>query len=150
MEFANDAQEDCYNKILPWMQEMFGEYLIVNEEQPEFGVMVGSAFAQTAIHPFQDDVMICTRAYVVRGADLNYSLLDFLLRETHNVLFGAFGIDPGGDIFFQHSILGSTCDSPELHGSVMAVALLADRYDDEIVKNWGGERALDQARHGSL
>ena len=147
MHFATDAQRDCYERVLPWLEEIFGEHLVVSEEGPEFGVMVGSAFAQTAIHPFEEnEALVCTRAYVVKGVELSYALYDYLLRENHEVLFGGFGVNPSGDVFFQHAILGSTCDKPELEASVMAVASLADRYDDEIMLRWGGERAIDEAR----
>jgi hypothetical protein len=146
VNFVNAAQAECYQRILPWLQDIFGDSLLICEDVPEFGIMVGSAFAQTSLHPFQDDVLVCTRAYVVRGADLSYELYDFLLRENFHVVMGGFGVSPQGDIFFQHAILGSTCDAPELESSVMAVALLADRYDDKIRGQWGGERALDQAR----
>ena len=147
MDFTNDAQAECYAKVRPWLEDLFGDSLLASPDAPEFGIMVGSAFAQTTLHPFQDDVLICTRAYVVRGADLSYELYDFLLRENFNVVVGGFGISPQGDVFFQHTILGSACDAAELEASVMAVALLADGYDDKIRSRWGGERALDQARH---
>ncbi len=146
MHFTNEAQAECYQQISPWLEELFGDSLLASSDVPEFGIMIGSAFAQISLHPFQDDILICTRAYVVRGADLSYELYDFLLRENFKVVMGGFGISPEGDIFFQHTILGSTCDAPELESSVMAVALIADGYDDKIRSNWGGERALDRAR----
>jgi hypothetical protein len=60
--------------------------------------------------------------------------------------FGAFGIDDEGDVIFEHTIVGSTCDQKELESSVIHVARTADDYDDIIVEKWGGERALDQIR----
>jgi hypothetical protein len=39
--------------------------------------------------------------------------------------------------------VGSTCNQKELETSVRAVLEIADRYDDEIVERWGGQRALD-------
>ena len=145
MQFDSEAQEEAYNKILPWMQEMFGDFVGKRMEIPEFGVRVGSAFAQTAIYPMgEDDSVISTRAYVVTGAELTPDLMHFLLRENDRMTFGAFGVDQDGDIFFEHTIVGSTCDQPELKTSVSSVALIADEYDDLIVEKWGGQRAIDR------
>jgi hypothetical protein len=58
--------------------------------------------------------------------------------------FGAFGLDSDNDVFFEHSIVGSTSDKVELKASVMAVVMTADRYDDQISSRWGGTRAVDR------
>lgn len=145
MTFENESQKQTYEKILPWMKEMFGDFVGKREESPEFGVRVGSALAQTAIYPMgEDDSVISTRAYVVTGVDLTADLMHFLLRENDRMTFGAFGIDQDGDIFFEHTIVGSTCDQPELKTSVSSVAIIADEYDDLIVEKWGGKRAVDR------
>jgi T3SS (YopN, CesT) and YbjN peptide-binding chaperone 1 len=147
MIFENDNQKATYEKILPWMQEMFGELVGKRLEIPEFCVRLGSAFAQTAIYPMgDDDSVISTRAYVVTGVDLTPDLMHFLLRENDRMTFGAFGIDQDGDVFFEHTIVGSTCDKPELKTSVSSVVIIADEYDDLIVEKWGGERAIDRFR----
>ena len=106
---------------------------------------VGSAVAQVSIEPFgEDDSLICTRAYVASGVERTYELYEFLLQENHRAMIGGFGLDPRGNVFYQHSILGNTCDEPELRSSVLAVVLLADKYDDEVVQRWGGKRAVDR------
>jgi len=69
--------------------------------------------------------------------------MQFLLRKNDDMRFGAFGLDRDMDIFFEHTIVGSTCDKEELRATVMAVLQTADKYDDEIVAKWGGERAVD-------
>ena len=147
MRFESSAQKACYEKILPWMQEMFGDFAGQRKEVPEFGVLVGSAFAQTSIYPFgESDAVISTRAYVVTGAELTADLMHYLLRENDRMTFGAFGLDEEGDIFFEHSILGATADKEELKSSVSSVVLIADEYDDNIVEKWGGKRAIDRVR----
>lgn len=141
--------EQCYEKVRHWLVELFGVERIVSDgEDLTLGVAVGSAMAQVAVKAFgEDDAVLVTRAYVATGVDPTYELLDFLLHENNKALFGGFGME-GRDVFFQHSVLGSTCDPPELKSSVMAVVLIADRYDDEITTRWGGERASDRALHG--
>lgn len=71
-------------------------------------------------------------------------LQSHLLRENAEMRFGAFSVNDAGDILFEHTIVGSTCDPNELEASVHAVLAAADNYDDQIVQRWGGERALDR------
>jgi hypothetical protein len=147
MEFRTQAQKACYEKIAPWMKELFGEFAFARDDAPVISVVVGSAVAQTAVFPWgEDDATICTRAYVVTGAELTPDLMHYLLRKNADMRFGAFGVDDDGDIVFEHTIVGSTCDKEELRASVMAVVLTADQFDDEIVARWGGQRALDRMR----
>lgn len=145
MQFESPAQKETYEKITPWMKELFGSFAGQRDDAPSFGVWVGSALAQTMVYPWRDnEAVISTRAYVVTGAELKPELMHYLLRENDRMSFGAFGVDEDGDIFFEHTILGSTCDQPELKSSVLSVVLVADEYDDEIVARWGGQRAIDR------
>lgn len=144
MHFPSPATKTIYLKIHPWMDELFGEHLSIHPERPEFAVGVGSAKALTAVFPFQDDdAVISTRAYVTRGTPATLEFYTWLLHQNHRMTFGSFGVDDQGDVFLEHSIVGSTCDQPELSASVLAVALLADDFDDQIVTRWGGRRAID-------
>ena len=70
-------------------------------------------------------------------------LMYYLLRKNEDMRFGAFGIDEEHDVFFEHSILGSTCDIEEFRASLLAVASIADGLDDEIKEQFGGLRAID-------
>ena len=147
MEFETQAQKACYEKVAPWVTELFGGSVLRKPDKPIIGVMHGSAFAQVGIFPWgDDDTIITTRAYVVTGTELTPELMRFLLEENAGMRFGAFGVDDEGDIILEHSIVGSTCDQKELESSVIHVARTADEYDDQIVARWGGERALDQIR----
>jgi hypothetical protein len=144
MEFLSTAQEECYNKIKPWMEEMFGTQARMIDDSPVFEVSVGSTFAFVQVAPWNDhDATITSRAYVVSGAEMTPELQLFLLRENDTMRFGSFGIDEAGDIIFQHSIVGSTCDKNELKATVASVMNISDRYDDLIVEKWGGKRGLD-------
>lgn len=147
MEFETQAQKACYEKVAPWVTDLFGGSVLRKPDKPILGVMHGSAFAQVGIFPWgDDDAIITTRAYVVTGTELTPELMRFLLEENAGMRFGAFGVDDEGDIIFEHSIVGSTCDQKELESSVIHVARTADDFDDQIVSRWGGERALDQIR----
>jgi hypothetical protein len=145
MTFDTEAQQTVYEKIRPWFQELFGTFASFHEERPTCYVLVGSAWTSTVIFPWgEDDATICTRAWCVTGAELSQELLKYLLRENADMRFGGFSIDGDDDILFEHTIVGSTCDKEELRSSVLAVANTADKYDDEIVKRFGGTRMIDR------
>ena len=145
MEFQSDAQKETYEKIKPWMKEIFGEFATMREDSPTFGILVGSAYAQTGVFPWaKDDATITTRAYVVTGTELVPELMLYLLTQNDRVRFGAFGVDADKDIFFEHTIVGSTCDKEELKASIMAVIMTADDEDDKLVAKYGGQTARDR------
>lgn len=145
MEFKTPAQQACYEKVLPWMKEIFGDFATPREDMPIITVYVGSAIAQVGVFSWgENDATVTSRAYVVTGADLTPDLMKYLLNETADMRFGGFGVDNDGDILFQHAIVGSRADKEELRASVMAVIITADEYDDKIVARWGGQRALDR------
>lgn len=143
MDFLTVEQQGCYEKIRPWMEDLFPGQLKIYEDIPVFEVSFGSTFAFVQVSPWHDDVTITSRAYVVSGAQMTPDLQLFLLRENDTLRFGAFGVDEAGDIIFQHAIIGSTCDKNELRESVINVVTMADRYDEQIVATWGGKRGLE-------
>ncbi|MCT7972278.1 YbjN domain-containing protein [Laspinema olomoucense] len=145
MQFQTSAQEACYHKVALWMQELFGKFPCARQDIPGLGLFMGSALVEVLILPWgEEDAVINTRAYVVTEAELSSDLMRFLLEQNSNMIFGAFGIDAKGDIVFEHSIVGSTCDKKELESSVNAVLEVSDEYDDQLVERWGGKRALDR------
>jgi hypothetical protein len=147
MQFDTKPQQEIYERVLPWVTELFGGSVLRKPDSPVIGVMYGSAFAQIGIFPWgEHDAVITTRSYVVTDVQLTPELMHYLLHENVGMRFGAFGIDDEGDVIFEHTIVGSTCDQKELESSVIHVARTADDYDDIIVEKWGGERALDQIR----
>lgn len=147
MKLDHAAQQQCLEKIIPWLKETFGASAYVSADLPAICISIGSAFAQVEVNPWgDDDATITTRAYVVSGAQMDYDLLLFLLRENDTMRFGGFGVDRQNDIFFEHTIVGSSCDPEELKSSVLAVIMAADLYDEVITERWGGSRALDRKR----
>jgi len=152
IQFKTDAQRACYEKVRQWLTETFGPTVRVRENAPVFDVWVnlalgGSALAHVGVHPWgEDDATVVVRAYVVTDVEITPELMHFLLRENDDMRYGAFGLDEDDDIFFEHSIVGSTLDKEELMASVRAVLQTADKYDDQIRQRWGGRRALDRIK----
>jgi hypothetical protein len=147
VEFETFAQKEVYEKIIPWLKEEFGSFLRVRPDAPAFGIILGSSYTVVGVYPLADkDATITTRSYVVTRVELVPDLLKFLLRKNDEMRFGAFGLDSEGDIFFEHTILGSSCDLDELISSIQYVVRIADEFDDQIRERWGGERAIDRGR----
>ena len=145
MEFVTPAQKETYEKVRPWINELFGVFAFERSDFPVFGVAIGSAYSTTGVHPWgEDQSTICTRAYVVTDVERTPDLMEYLLQQNGLMRFGAFGMDENGDIFFEHTILGAACDKGELKASIMAVISVADSMDDEIMSRWGGRRAVDR------
>lgn len=145
MEFKSTAQRACYQRIVPWMNHLFGEAAVVFEDEPLFIVTIGSAVASTRVVPWgENDALITTRSFVVTDITVTPELSYYLLRANNGIHFGRFALDGENDIVFEHSLVGSTCDQIELRHSVKTVIRLADDYDDEIVARWGGQRALER------
>lgn len=146
IEFKTEAQQECYDKIFSWMDELFDDYPWETLDEPGFGLFLGSAWVEVLINPWEDDeTIIRTQSKVVVGADISSELMRFLLQENAEMMFGAFSVNKAGEILFSHSIVGSTCDPEELEASVLTVLEVSDNYDDKIIQHWGGKRALDIA-----
>ncbi|MDY7021159.1 MAG: YbjN domain-containing protein [Cyanobacteriota bacterium] len=145
MKFETSQQETCYEKVEAWMRELYGKFPSPKKDVPGFSLFMGSAQVDVLVFAWGGtDAIITTCSSVVTGVKLTPDLMQFLLRENYNMRFGAFAVDEQGDIVFEHTIVGSTCDKPELKASVNAVLKIADDYDDKIVERWGGKRALDR------
>lgn len=148
ISFQSAAQQQTYDKVLGWVRELCqGGEIHVRETTPVIGVVRGSAYVEVSVWPWgKDEATISTRSWVVTKAPITPDLMKYLLLENYLMRFGAFGIDDVGDIFLQHTIVGSTCDREELTASVLAVGAQADHYDDIIVGKWGGQKALTMSR----
>lgn len=147
MNFKTKAQENIYGKVEKLMTQIFGEMIKKPTDRPVFLLQRGTTLTHVAVAPWgEDDAVVIVRAYVNYGADLAPDLLKHLLTENARMRFGAFGIDNDGDIFFEHTIVGSTCDKEEIKASVLAVAGTADRYDEPIRERWGGMREIDRVK----
>ena len=145
MTFANETQRAVYERVRSFIADLFGELAVYRDDAPAFAVAAGSAVAHVHVLPWTDEgAIVTTRAFVVSGVTLTEDLMRWMLARNAEALWGAFGVDEDGEIVIDHSINGPTCDKEDLRASVLGVIFSADRYDDEIVARWGGERALDR------
>jgi len=116
-------------------------------------VKQGSAFVMINVVPMEEErAMVRCVAQLVRGAELNRELAVELLSLNGHLRFGAFAYDPDGPlVLFIHSILGGeTLDPDELLATVSDVALIADEYDDKIVRKYGGQTMRDLLEEAAI
>ena len=145
MTTLSPLQQKTLDKVSTWIQEFFSHVPFETlDNEPGFGLFMGSAWVEVSVQPWKEDTVINVSSNVVSGATIDQELLQFLLHENNELVFGAFSMTPEGDIYFQHTIVGATCDPEELQASVNEVLEVADEYDDRIVAKWGGQRALDK------
>ncbi len=144
-KFETTAQRDCYERIRPWLAELFADVETPAGDVPVFVLPSGSATAVVEVLPWgSSESVIATWSYVVTGAQITADLMHFLLHKNDELPFGVFSVDDQGDIRFHATLIGSTCDRRELQLSVSTVLQTADTYDDQIVEIWGGQRAIDR------
>jgi hypothetical protein len=67
------------------------------------------------------------------------------LNELNETLYFGKAYWRSSEVWLAHNLLGDTLDSEELIASVGLMAVVADRLDDELKKNFGGRRWRDEA-----
>lgn len=145
VKFETETHKAIYEKIGQQLKELFGDFASARDDYPSYYLTMGSAVVHAGVMPWGDkDAIVNVRSYVVTGAEKTPELLEFLLRQNYDMRFGGFSMDSDGDIVFEHTIVGSTCDKNELRTSIMAVISTADEYDDQIMSRWGGKRSMDR------
>ena len=143
-KFDSEAQRTCYEKVAGYGKELFGELFKPGKEPPTFFLRFGSSSVGVSVIDWGDNnAVIDVWSWVVTKVGMSDDLMGYLLRENYKKRFGAFRLNENNDIHYSHKIAGASCDKYELKASMMAVAIAADEYDDEIKARWGGERWVD-------
>ena len=113
----------------------------------------GSAYVMISVVPWGDNkAMVRTTAQLVKGVDVDGGLAKQLLELNSHLRFGAFAWDQGEQtVLFPHTILGgTTLDPEELMATLRDVALIADEYDDKLMKKYGGQRMIDLLEEAAM
>lgn len=138
--------------------ELIEETLVDNKayrkiEDKMYVVKQGSSYVMITVVPWGEDraIVRCV-AQLVKGVRMESSLALQLLALNSVLRFGAFAYVKEGDlILFLHSILGGkTLDKDELLSTIRDVALIADDWDDKIIKHFGGQRMQDLLEESAL
>jgi hypothetical protein len=113
----------------------------------------GSAYVMISVVPWGDNrAMVRCTSQLVKGVDVDGPLAKQLLELNAHLRFGAFAWDPGEHtVLFSHTILGgTTLDPEELMATLRDVALIADEYDDKLMKKYGGQRMIDLLEEAAM
>src|SRR5947208_4693970 len=99
-----------------------------------------------------DRAMVRCTSQLVKGVDVDGTLAKQLLELNGHLRFGAFAWDPGEHtVLFTHTVLGgATLDPEELMATLSDVALVADEYDDKLMKKYGGQRMIDLLEEAAM
>lgn len=118
-----------------------------------YAVKQGSSYVLVNVVPWgSDKALVRCVAQLVKGVEMDGALALQLLELNGHLRFGAFAYDPDGQlVLFQHSILGGpTLDAEELITTVRDIALIADEYDDRIIRKYGGQTMKDLLEEAAM
>lgn len=109
-----------------------------------FAVPYGSSSVAIVVRPYTDtDTMVELMAQVVTGGKIDAEVTKWLLRKNAELHFGAFGLLFDDTIIFSYSLSGACLDPADLKAAINSVSVIADFYDDELIKMVGGKRVSD-------
>lgn len=144
-DFHTQCQEEVYRQVKTYLDELVDEHFD-DAEHCDFYLKYGSTVLEISIDPYEeDDAVIEILAFCVQGVEPTFELMQELLRLNVEVPLGAFSL-VDGDIFYSHSFLGRRLRPEQLIASLVSVASISDHYDEQLVKKYGGETALERMR----
>lgn len=141
--FEHSIQEETFGKVKEYLGELFEEPYH-DPENDHFYVRYGTTVLEISVEPYgPEEAMVTIMSYCVQDVEVEDDLLLGLLELNHQLLCGSFSV-VGNDIFFAHSLFGSSLEPRDLLRAITSVATLADDYDDRIVARYGGQTALEK------
>ncbi len=143
MKFEHEIHEETFRKVEEYLGEFFEEPYL-DPEGGHFYVRYGTTVLEISVEPHgSEEAVVKIMSYCVQDVDMEEDLLAGLLELNHQVALGAFST-VGTDIFFSHTLFGSSLTARDLLRAVTSVAEIADDYDDRIVAKYGGQTALER------
>jgi hypothetical protein len=144
--FVNEAQRECYEEVAPLMELLYGESAVPAEDVPVFRIQRGSVQIAVAVSAWREAMAAVEVAcWVVLRPERSDELHQFLVERNFEQGFGAFAVDPVGDVQFAYRLPGQIVDRVALRAAVDAVLWSAGRFEGEIVARFGGIRPCDAA-----
>ncbi len=109
-----------------------------------YAIPHGSSSVSIVVRPYTEtDSIVELTAQIVSEATISQDLLHWLLRKNAELHFGSFGLLFDDTIIFTYTLPGSVVNASALEAAITSVAVIADHYDDEILKMAGGKRVAD-------
>lgn len=109
-----------------------------------YAIPHGSSSVSIVVRPYTEtDSIVELTAQIVSEATISQDLLYWLLRKNAELHFGSFGLLFDDTIIFTYTLPGSVVNASALEAAITSVAVIADHYDDEVIKMAGGKRVVD-------
>jgi hypothetical protein len=142
MTSPSEAQQKCAREIHRSLLDWAGNVKYqgdANEDTLMF--VLRGPLASTVVRVESSelaDPLVMVHSRIVKGAEINSDLCEFLLRTNANILLGSFAISDDGDIAFMHSFLHPPTED-ELSTVIAVMAYIAEEYVGQIISIAGGE-----------
>ena len=138
MNFENIVHKEVFENVHSWLKNTSFDFT-VNVDATVFTVQFGTTGIFISIHSVrEEEAYIHFYALVTKESRVDADLMEYLIRANNNFFCGAFSLDKENSIWLQYSVLGSSCNRDEFANAISAVSVIADEYDVEIIKRWGG------------
>lgn len=145
-QFHTQCQEEVYHQVKAYLDDLVDEHFD-DADHCDFYLKYGTTVLEISIEAFEeDDAVVEILAFCVQGVDPTFELTKELLQLNADVPLGAFSL-VDRDIFFSHSFLGRRLRPEQLIASLESVASISDLYDEQLVRRFGGETALERLRN---
>lgn len=138
-----DAVAATRARVRDFMQEFVGDHDV--EELPGGDVAVRYGSARVTVHTKvfdEDGSLVVVDAPLVRGVTPSPELFEHVATASPAEGLGHLCVERDDDgtatVHYRHSLLGEYLEGAELRMSVVAIALLGDRMDDELAERFGG------------
>jgi len=137
---------DLRTRIQECLRQIFGGYEIGTDNS--YAVRAGTTKVIVRPHEWvKDKTLVNVIAIVAMGVEPTKDLMEFLNTTNMNLIFGKFFVVKEQKVVLcHHALLGDRMEREELETAIMAIGAVADHYDEEIVKKFGGMRYIDFER----
>ena len=137
-----DVVEQLREKVRGFLAEIVGAEAVGVDAQGSFSFQCGSTQVFVRVGEDHSRTFVTVEAPVIIEAEPTEALYKYVATNNRYRFghFKAFEHDGACSISFAHTLLGDYLDSEELKSAVAAVALIADRVDDELQDLFGGRR----------
>jgi hypothetical protein len=136
----SDGMATLKSTIANYLQESFGGFL--RDQNDNFILQAGSARIVIVPLDWTDgQTLVKIVALVNLEGGPADELAKYLVAENLKLIFGKFSVEPNQRmVFYEHALLGDYLNRKELETAVKAIAMTADKYDDEIQARFGGKK----------
>jgi len=131
------------------VQKMLTEFVgsVRIDSDGDFGFTYESAVVYVRAFEWEDSIVLRIFSQFLRDVPLTPELYRWVATDGQDFLFGNTALvefENGiGRLDFGTYLLADYLDTEELRTAVSAVAVTADRLDDELMARFGGRRFLD-------